>query len=487
MDAKDLEKKVQEKEEQIEEGKPKNKKSAIKYALNISLVLIATGLAIFFAIKDDANEIWKTLKTADYRFLLVVVGMMVGCILVRSFILFIFAHLFTRKYHFHQAIAVDQIGQFYNAITPGASGGQIMQAYTYKKQGVQVSSAVSILAMYSIVYQIMLIIFGTLSFIIKYDFITSLGSIPTNIKINEVAINLPIWPLTIVGFLLNLGVVAIVFLMGYWHGFHNFIMGPVITFLSKIKIIKNPEKQRENLRIQVENFKIEFRRLSTNIPFLLLVVISFSVYMIIKFSIPFFVGKALGNESPVPDIKAFWDCIFLSNYHQMITGLIPIPGSAGVSEFVFYNLFTNAVDWKSGFFCVFDELNEVDPDATKTLARSALLVWRSSTFVIPILIGGFVAAFYRSSPKNEIHAEDIPNRQTFYSLQKETYIERAEEVNSLVETSRLSREAILEKLNPKKQAEKKKAPKKKKDKNIPANLEKQDYDEYELDDVEGDK
>ena len=487
MDAKDLEKKVQEKEEQIESGKPKSKKSALKYFLNISLVLIATGLAIFFAIKDDAGEIWKTLKGADYRYLLVIVGMMLGCILVRSFILFIFAHLFTRKYHFHQAIAVDQIGQFYNAITPGASGGQIMQAYTYKKQGVQVSSAVSILAMYSIVYQIMLIIFGTLSFIIKYDFITALGSIPTNISINDVPINLPIWPLTIVGFLLNLGVVAIVFLMGYWHGFHNFIMGPVITFLGKIKLVKNPDKQRENLRIQVENFKLEFRRLSTNIPFLLLVVISFSAYMILKFSIPFFVGKALGNQSPVPDGKQFWDCIFLSNYHQMITGLIPIPGSAGVSEFVFYNLFTNSLDWKSGFFCVFDELNEVDPDATKTLARSSLLVWRSSTFVIPILIGGFVAAFYRSSPKNEVHAEDIPNRQTFYSLQKETYIERAEEVNSLVETSRLSREAILDKLNPKKAAEKKKAPKKKKGKDSPANLEKQDYDEYELDDVEGDK
>ena len=487
MDAKDLEKKVQEKEEQIESGKPKSKKSALKYFLNISLVLIATGLAIFFAIKDDASEIWKTLKGADYRYLLVIVGMMLGCILVRSFILFIFAHLFTRKYHFHQAIAVDQIGQFYNAITPGASGGQIMQAYTYKKQGVQVSSAVSILAMYSIVYQIMLIIFGTLSFIIKYDFITALGSIPTNISINDVPINLPIWPLTIVGFLLNLGVVAIVFLMGYWHGFHNFIMGPVITFLGKIKLVKNPDKQRENLRIQVENFKLEFRRLSTNIPFLLLVVISFSAYMILKFSIPFFVGKALGNQSPVPDGKQFWDCIFLSNYHQMITGLIPIPGSAGVSEFVFYNLFTNSLDWKSGFFCVFDELNEVDPDATKTLARSSLLVWRSSTFVIPILIGGFVAAFYRSSPKNEVHAEDIPNRQTFYSLQKETYIERAEEVNSLVETSRLSREAILDKLNPKKAAEKKKAPKKKKGKDSPANLEKQDYDEYELDDVEGDK
>ena len=98
MDAKDLEKKVQEKEEQIEQGKAKSKKAAWKYVLNISLVLIATGLAIFFAIKDDAGEIWKTLKTANVAYLLVILGMMLGCILVRSFILFCFAHLFVKKY-----------------------------------------------------------------------------------------------------------------------------------------------------------------------------------------------------------------------------------------------------------------------------------------------------------------------------------------------------------------------------------------------------
>ena len=160
MDKQDLEKKVQEHEEQVASGKPKSKKSTIKYILNISLVLIATSLAIFFAIKDDAKEIFHTLATSNVSYLLIIVAIMVGCIAVRSFIHFCFAHLFTRKYHFHQAVAVDQIGQFYNAITPGASGGQIMQAYTYKKQGVAVSSAVSILAMYSIVYQVILIVFG---------------------------------------------------------------------------------------------------------------------------------------------------------------------------------------------------------------------------------------------------------------------------------------------------------------------------------------
>ena len=475
MDKQELEKKVAEQEE----GKPRSKKSTVKYVLNISLVLIATSLAIFFAIKDDAREIWKALITVDVKYILIVVAMMVGCILVRSFLYFCFAHLFTRKYHFHQAIAVDQIGQFYNAITPGASGGQIMQAYTYKKQGVPVSGAVSILAMYSIVYQVILITFGTISFIVKYDFITKLGVIPTTIKVNEVPINLPIWSLTIFGFILNVGVIGIVFLMGYWHGFHNFVMGPVVTFLSKIKIVKKPDKMRENLRIQVENFKIEFRRLSTNIPFLLLVIGSFVIYMNLKFGIPYFVGLALGNQS----MKAsFVDCIYLSNYHQMITGLIPIPGSAGVSEFVFYNLFMNENNLASGFFCVFDEFGIPDAAATRTLCRSALLIWRSSTFVIPILIGGIVAAFYRSSPKNEVHAGDIPNRQTFYSLQQETYVQRAEEVESLVETTRFNREAIAEKLNPKNMRKKKK--KKKRSNTVPADLAKQDYDEVELDDLE---
>lgn len=458
------------------------KKGVVKYILNISLVLIVTGLAVFFALKDDADKIWTSLADADFKYLLVVLALMLGCTLTRSFILFCFAHLFTKKYYFHQAVAVEQIGEFYNAITPGASGGQIMQAYTYNKQGVPISSAVSILAMYSIVYQAVLIVFGTVSFIMKYDFITELGYIPTSIKINDVPLNLPIWPLTIIGFLLNVGVIGIVFLMGYWHGFHNFVMGPVVGLLSKIKIVKNPDKTRENLRIQVENFKIEFRRLSTNIPFLILVILSFTALMVIKFCVPYFVGMALGNQSPG---ASFWDCIFLSNYHQMITGLIPIPGSAGVSEFVFYNLFINERDLERGFFCVYNSLGEPDLLASSTLCRSALLIWRSATFVIPITAGGIVAAFYRSSGKNAAAmVGQMPNRQTFVALQKETYIQRYEEVESLVETSRLSREAILAKLNPKKRTPKKKP---KKPANSPANLEKQDYDEYELDNVENDK
>ena len=159
---------------------------------------------------------------------------MVGCIMVRSFLYFCFAHLFTRKYHFHQAIAVDQIGQFYNAITPGASGGQIMQAYTYKKQGVPVSGAVSILAMYSIVYQVVLIFYGILTIILKWDLINEIGYI----VINGTAINL--WILISIGFFYNVATIGFILLLSYWDAFFKFLTSIVIYVPIGLPIAVSP-------------------------------------------------------------------------------------------------------------------------------------------------------------------------------------------------------------------------------------------------------
>lgn len=442
MKQEELEAQVNQLENDKKEGKKKDKKSVWKYVINISFVLIVTGLALFFSLKDNYKAILGYLAGCNSWWLLATIGMGVAMILLRSLILFCFARLYSRDYKYHQAIAVDQIGVFYNAVTPGASGGEIMQAYTYKKQGVNISSAVSIMAMYSIVFQSVLIVFGLVSFIVKYDFISSLGSIDTGIKFGDVPFTLPIWPLTIIGFLLNVGVILIVLLMGYWHGFHNFVMGPCISLLSKMKIIKDPDKSRESLRISVENFKIEFRRLLTNVRFTILIIVIFTIYMAVKFSIPYFVGLTLNNQSTS---ASFWDSIFLSNYHQMVTGLIPVPGSAGISEFFFYQLFCNSKDASQGFFYLVVE--GVDPaESSKDLCRAALIIWRTVTFSVPLLFAGFVTAFYRCSPKDEQHEGDLPNRQTFVALQNETFVQRQEEVIAAEETSRLSRTAVLNRL-----------------------------------------
>lgn len=445
----ELQKQVEQYEQDKKTGKKKPKKSALRYILNISFVLIVTAVSIILTTWGKVDIIWQNLIRSDVKWVLAIIGVMSGTILIRSFILFCFARLYTRNYHFVQAMACDQVGVFYNAVTPGASGGQIMQAYTYKKQGLHISSAVSALAMYSIVFQIVLIIYGLLSFIMKFDLIMSIP--PLTLTFDQVKIQIPPLLLTILGFILNISVILLVLLMSYWHGFHNFIMGPVIALLHKIKLVKKPDKMRENLRIQVENFKIEFRRLWSNIPFFILIAVSFALYMTLKFSVPYFCGLALGSEHQ--GIGYFWESVFLGNYHQMITGLIPLPGSAGVSEYFFTKLFYNETHPELGFYYISAESAAVIKErsgeiiTSYTITASALLLWRSITFILPIVAAGLTTAFYHASPKEEVEKRgDIPNRQTFVSLQNETYVMRKEEVEALIETQTLSRRAIINKL-----------------------------------------
>ena len=504
-----------EKEQTPEQRKKKNK----RHIFNILLVLIITGLAIFLTVKDNFSEIVENLRTCDPRWILVAFGVLLVGLFIRAFIVFLFARLYTRRYHLPQAFAVDFIGTFYNAVTPGASGGQVMQAYTLKKQGIAISSAVSMLAMSSIIYQIVLILYGIAAFVLKNDLIMAIGYAHFG-QIGTWNIDIPIWALTIIGFLLNIGVIMLVLLMGYWRGFHNFIMGPVINLLHKLHIVKNPDKHRENLRVQVENFKVEMRRLFSNIPFTILVTILNFAYLTVRFSIPYFIGIGLGNDSI---IASFWDCVLLSNYHQMITGIIPIPGSAGVSEIVFRMLFVaNEATAENSFFfvnaagkypsAVQDLINlwESDPDKysqfitgktdqeiyatavtelntqhSTSMANAALLLWRSMTFIIPVLVSGIVTAFYHASPKKEIEEAGVPNRQTFLDLQRDTYVARKEELDTMTETARLTREEIARRLKSIGQGARKKK-KKEDEKSQPSKRTNGEYDEVKVEEDEDD-
>ena len=96
------------------EQQPEKKKgqSTWKYVLNIILVLTISGIAVFLAVRNNFDLIVHHIVTADYRFILIILGLMCGFVLVRAFMLFCFARLFTRDYKYHQGIAVEFIGTF---------------------------------------------------------------------------------------------------------------------------------------------------------------------------------------------------------------------------------------------------------------------------------------------------------------------------------------------------------------------------------------
>ena len=425
---------------------PKKKNGVLKYTLYIIFVIVITIGAILISMWGKFDTVFHLLAGANLTWLLVSLLVMFGTILIRATILFVFARLYSRDYYFHQALAVESIGTFYSAVTPGASGGQVMEAYTFQKQGLPVSNAVSMLAMYSIIFQVVLTIYGIVSFIIKFEFLNQIGYI--TIDIGALQLNISIWVLTIIGFLLNVSVILLVFLMAYWRGFHNLIMGPMISFAYKLHIVRNAEETRDNLRVQIENFKIELRRLLTNGPFTVLVTLLFTAMLFIRCTLPYFVGLALHNESAYANI---WDSVFLSNYHQMVTGLIPLPGSAGISEYFFLELFTNSKTPELGFYYISGSDSGLNPtDASSALGSAALLIWRTISFSLPLLVAGFVTAFYRTRGKHSMRFNDrevYENRKTMIEMKRETMLERQTLLDDMIHTSNLNREVIRKKIN----------------------------------------
>ena len=424
-----------------EEQKKKN--SAWKFLIYILIILVLTGLALFLSLYQDFYGVINTLSNAKLSYIFITIGLVLLSYLLEGLIIFIFVRLYTRNYHWPHGIATAIVGCFYSNVTPGASGGQPMEIYTMKKQGVEVSNAASIMIMNFIIYQVALITVGVVGLIFKWDLVLTIGEFV--IPIGENTLRIPAIPFTIAGFVLNLSVILLLFVMSFSHKFHNFIMHYGIDFLAKLRILKKPEETRESLRIQVENFKIELKRLSSNIPVTILIFIINLLILMIRFSIPFWAGLALNgfegylvdahgmlvivNGFPVKPtgsatVASFFDTIFLTSFHQMVSGLIPIPGAAGISEYFFSVIFSN-------YF------------VSQQIGSAAQIIWRFTTYHFMLLLSGIFVASYHVSPRESGHHAD---RKTFVTIQYETYELRKASADTMYETASLSRKEVQERL-----------------------------------------
>lgn len=419
MEQNDLDKKS----EQILEPKEEKKSKSYKYFIYLFVIFLITGFVLYINLTQTATnsagetvQVWEVIpeliSKINWSYFALFIANTLIYFILGSVSLFLFARLYTRKYRYHQSLANHLIGFFYSAITPGSSGGQIAQVYTFKKQGVPVSNAASIFIMSYIVYQSVLLFLGVVSLITRTNIIMGIESIPADfIMINGVPLNIPIVVFIVLGFSLNVLVIVALFVMSYTHSLHNFIINKVVGLLGKLKLIKEVERTRENLRIQVQNFRVELKRLQSNVPFTILITFLTLLTLVAAEILPFVAGLALNafdltnNFNPI--LKMYDSIVFL-NFHQMVTGLIPIPGSAGISELVFERLFGSDGGYFSASFYESGGLPFL------------LLLWRFSTFYIPFIITGVVAATYKSRGLNVHDSEKALNyspRKTMLTIQ----------------------------------------------------------------------
>lgn len=398
----------------------KNKKGGWKFLIYLLIIIVLTAVALFVSLKDNYDSVFKTIQQVNLKYLFLMLGVVLFSYVLDGFAIFLFTRLYTRKYKVHQGVATSYIGAFYTSVSPSKSAGQVMEVYTLNKQGVATSNAASIVVMSFIVYELSLIFLSAIGFFINSLVLTDVG------ELSIFGWHVTSLPLIIIGFLVHFLIIFGLITMSYSRGMHNLILNHGIGFLAKLKIIKNPDEKRESLRIQVENFKIELRRLWSNAPIFILMILIFSLVLMLRFSVPYLAGLALdgygfklnpdgslfiqnidGVQRAVETVgsSSFGSCmqgIFLSSFTQLLTSIIPIPGGAGISEYLFSSFFRNYYN-------------------SQSMIVAAQIIWRFTTFTFIIIVAGMVTALYRASPKDQFHQA---NRKNFVTLQYSTFNER---------------------------------------------------------------
>ena len=372
---------------------PKKPKKNRRYVLNLTFIfLVAIGFTAFTLFTDDnLNAVLEAFSQANAWVIAGILLMMAAVVLIESTILFILARLYTTRYNLRKGIGNFFIGIFFSHITPSSSGGQFAQAYTFKKQGLDLANAASILVMHFLLYQIAQVFFGVLALVFRFQ---QFASQIESVIIGDVRI--PIVSLSLIGFGINFLIIFGILLLARSKFIHNVLINGIVTLLGKMKIIKNPDTVKANLQLQIENFRIELKRLQANKAVTWVLLIMFFVRMVIANAIPYVSALAfptinLGNSN-------LFDGIFMSAYLQVIVAFVPLPGAVGFSEFFFSYLFASLFGGYS-----------------QTIAPQ--LIWRGVTFYLMLILGAITLVVYRFGSKE---AFLDAQQKSFVDIQRET-------------------------------------------------------------------
>ena len=163
--------------------------------------------------------------------------------------------------------------------------------------------------------------------------------------------------------------------------------------LKKIHIVKDEEHYHFKLMETRDHYRKNIKEIFTHVPSFVICFVCFFLYITLTYSVPYFVGLSLNNDSVYAN---FWDSVFLSNFHQMITSIIPTPGNSLFSELFFLRLFYP--QYGPSFF------------NNEETARASLLLWRSLVYIIPLAVACIVTATYHPRRRKKKYADYQENQ-----------------------------------------------------------------------------
>ncbi len=317
---------------------------------NAIVLLLVSFLVLFFVLKDDFDQIVKTLFTMNPMFLIIAVIGILLYIFFKSLALYSTVKNEVEGYTLWKAIKHNMITQFFNGITPFSTGGQPMEIYMLHQKGIRIPKATNLIMQTFIFYQVALVFFG----IIAVVFNSMFSYFNVSSLLNG---------LILLGFSINTFVAILLFIVSFSKKSNAWLLKTGLNILTKLKIVKDKEKTYVAWRDRLDDFHESASHLKKNKGLFLKGVIYNFLGLVSYYIIPLWIAYSMGSYTSMNGLEA----IVASAYVLIMASFVPIPGASGGIEYGFLSFFGNFIKGP--------------------MLSAMLLMWRFVTYYLPMILG----------------------------------------------------------------------------------------------------
>lgn len=325
--------------------KNNNSKKMIR---NFIFFILLIGLTLWVMLKDqDAKQIFEIIGQSKWQFIAVGILAMIIYISLEAINIGRTLKILGNKTKFISNLKYALIGFFFSGITPAASGGQPMQIYYMHKDGITVGHSTLALLINLTSMQITTISIALVSVLFNYQYLNKMLIL-----------------LLVVGLLLNTSALMLLLISIFSKRLSRGFMKLIIKIMKLLKI-KNMDKKIKKIGKELRNYQKSSKYIKKNKKVMAKILLTTLIQFLIYYSVAYWTYKALGFEGHnIMEIITMQSVLFAT-----VSG-IPSPGSVGVSEGAFVEIFRN-----------------IYPEH---MIKSATLLNRGINFYIFMLISGII-------------------------------------------------------------------------------------------------
>lgn len=327
------------------------------------IFLVVIILLTFNSIYDKNSFVLieENIKNIDIKYIIICFIILILYFLLQGIYMKSILETLKKKITLKKGVFYSVVEFYFSGITPSSTGGQPVQLYYMTKDKIPVRKSYITLMLNTVYFKLIVLIMGVVALIFKSDLIFKSRGV------------------YIFFFMLGLIVDSLIILLCLILTFKQKLIKNILVKIKKFGLkFKLMSKKMESMDVDeiTKRYKDEIKFISAHKWVVFVNFVITFVQRILLFSIAYVIYRALGFNN-----YSYFDLLLVQIIAQVSIESFPLPGGAGLSEGILHNMFTMLYASK--------------------LADVGMLLTRTFSFYIPLVISGLIILVYNITNKKK--------------------------------------------------------------------------------------